>query len=619
MKKFIFTLVFVVSIFQGCDDNIEKTDNCGNNAIDVGEECDGESFTVSGCDELGFYGGNLSCNSSCKIDTSTCSQSHCGDGELDSEYGEKCDTLNVDGMHCEDFEGYHGGTLKCDDECDFDFAQCEFCGDGIITVTEEECDGDNFGDLTCQDFNYYGGNLTCNDSCSIDFSGCIGMCGDGEIQGEEECDDTVFDLNCSDFGYWGCTLSCEDCQASVTDGFNSMLLGGSDNETGRCISVDSSGNIVMVGSVLSDFEGVEGFGGGDISISRYTSDGQLLWHKVFGGDNWEDSVGVVTDSDNSIYVAFSTLSNIEGCFSQFHETTSYEAGVVKFDSDGNFVWCSTHALSEHDEQARDIAISSDENIFLLYNDTPDTTNIEEYSVRKISKNGTVSMLSSSYPLSDSTMNTVSKIIVDEEENFYIFGHTGGSIDGIHDDPYWRDAFIVKTNNTGSTQWIIQYGNLGTNDYVYDAEFTPSGNILVAGTTGDGTYFGELPIGGGDIYLMEISSTDGSKLWSSYYGSDLYDDLPALIVYPDGTVDLYGNGIKIGEISGHGGFDVWRVRLDSSYNVILQEIFGTAESDFMEDAVIAPDGSTFITGSSRGQWDDLFNSGGGDIFITRLNY
>lgn len=73
------------------------------------------------------------------------------------------------------------------------------CGNQIIE-TGEECDGADFGGLTCQDYGYLNGDLTCS-LCRIDSSTCndydpggsgsvLPYCGDGKInRASEQCDD----------------------------------------------------------------------------------------------------------------------------------------------------------------------------------------------------------------------------------------------------------------------------------------------------------------------------------------------------------------------------------------------------------------------------------------------
>jgi len=90
------------------------------------------------------------------------------------------------------FNGYSGGTTKCDN-CQFtDFSQCipePKCGDGTIQGTEQ-CDGSQLGLMTCQKIDSFtGGPLGCYKAgnpfeCTWDESKCDagqGFCGDGII------------------------------------------------------------------------------------------------------------------------------------------------------------------------------------------------------------------------------------------------------------------------------------------------------------------------------------------------------------------------------------------------------------------------------------------------------
>ncbi len=64
-------------------------DNCGNGAIDSGEECDGANLAGQDCVGLGYLAGTLACGGDCLFDTSACSNSICGNGLI--EGSEQCD------------------------------------------------------------------------------------------------------------------------------------------------------------------------------------------------------------------------------------------------------------------------------------------------------------------------------------------------------------------------------------------------------------------------------------------------------------------------------------------------------------------------------------------------
>ncbi len=53
---------------------------CGNESIELGEECDGSSLGGASCVSLGFSGGSLSCSLLCEFNTASCTSSGGGGG-----------------------------------------------------------------------------------------------------------------------------------------------------------------------------------------------------------------------------------------------------------------------------------------------------------------------------------------------------------------------------------------------------------------------------------------------------------------------------------------------------------------------------------------------------------
>ncbi len=92
------------------------------------------------------------------------------------------------------------------------------CGNGEINGLEE-CDGNNLNFQTCISLGWAGGQLACT-SCTFNTSACTGTnpCGDGGIDVFEECDGAnLGGFGCVDLGYTGGTLSCgADCSFNTS-------------------------------------------------------------------------------------------------------------------------------------------------------------------------------------------------------------------------------------------------------------------------------------------------------------------------------------------------------------------------------------------------------------------
>ncbi len=267
MKKicFISGVLFMFSVF-GCRGGKILFDEpvCGNGILERGEDCDGDDLGGATCESLGLGEGELGCTDSCTFDTSDCEiQAVCGNGIL--EQGEDCDGDDLGGATCESL-GLGAGELGCTDTCTFDTSDCEIqpeCGNNVREGTEV-CDGTDLDGKTCEDFDYEGGDLSCLEDCSgFDFSECKeeeeGFCGDGIINGDEECDgddlggmETCADFGCRSEGVVTCT---EDCTFDISD-----CLSGHD-ESGDGID-DNCDN--CPGYYNPDQEDTNGDGVGDV-------------------------------------------------------------------------------------------------------------------------------------------------------------------------------------------------------------------------------------------------------------------------------------------------------------------------------------------------------------------
>jgi|GEM_PF-890325 len=99
--------------------------------------------------------------------------------------------ITVEGLNNFDSYLYPGGAQ-------LEFIN-QFCGDGVVNQTFEECDGNDFDGATCGSFGFVTGSLACTEACRIDTSDCSGV----DVKDEDDdgypsiddCDDTDPEVN----------------------------------------------------------------------------------------------------------------------------------------------------------------------------------------------------------------------------------------------------------------------------------------------------------------------------------------------------------------------------------------------------------------------------------------
>ena len=214
------------------------------------------------------------------------------------------------------------------------------------------------------------------------------------------------------------------------------------------------------------------------------------------------------------------------------------------------------------------------------------------------------------------------------------------------------AYLVKTNGTGVTQWTQDYGDSGSEE-AHSIQLTHDGGFIFTG-------YSNSMNGKGDVYLVRTDG-DGKMLWEKTYGGLGIDggncvwetkDHGFVIAgetysYGHGTVNAYmirtdekgdtlwtkvfgGNGIEQGNSVqetadggfivtgrtnsfGAGDYDVYLIRTDSKGNKIWMQTFGGTGSEEGKSVQETADGGFIIAGYTMS-----YGKGGADVFLVRAD-
>lgn len=188
---------------------------------------------------------------------------------------------------------------------------------------------------------------------------------------------------------------------------------------------------------------------------------------------------------------------------------------------------------------------------------------------------------------------------------------------------WADYFIVKIDETGSTQWTAMYGGF-ENDIARQIIQTDDGGYLVIGSSlsNMGPTYGYYN-GYWDIYILKLSA-EGDKQWDAMYGGYGEDYARSVVQTTDGGYILAGTtgsyNINPTYNNGDGWKDYYVIKLNSGGMKEWDATFGGWDIEYARCIIETKDGGYILTGSTRSQLNTTYGShqGNFDIYTIKLN-
>jgi hypothetical protein len=311
----------------------------------------------------------------------------------------------------------------------------------------------------------------------------------------------------------------------------STYIGGSDNEYGRTIAVDSNGNIFIAGATYStNFPTANPFndtlcGDEDCFVLKLNSTAtRLLYSTYIGGSLHEGVDSIALDSEGNVYATGQTASVDFPMVNAYNSTNGYgDIFVFKLNQTGNGLNYSTFVGGSEEDFAHDIAVDSEGNAYVAG-----------------------SAVSTDFP----TKNAYSDI------------HNG--------DIY--DCVIFKLNSAGNDLVYSTYVGGTSNEYPHQIELDEYGNAYVTAGTASSDLTLVFPLddslgGTDDCFLFVLNESGNGLIYSTYIGgSNSEGEAPAIIsIGSSGRVymALTTNSEDFPTLNAY----------DSTYNHLPSEYFG----------------------------------------------
>ena len=328
-------------------------------------------------------------------------------------------------------------------------------------------------------------------------------------------------------GYFNFTIQAQDASLQTVTRAFSMTVAewvvryngpGNSTDTGKKITVDSSGNIYVTGSSIGSGTG------SDYATVKYNSSGVQQWIATYNGlGNGNDSANAIAvDSWGNVYVTGSSIGS---------GTTLPDYATIKYNSSGVEQWVARYdgPPGNIEDGAFAIAVDASGNVYVTgYSGSVP----QKYDFATIKYNSSgVQQWVALYNGPANDADIASALAVDAAGNVYVTGSAFGTA-------IETDYATIKYNSSGVQQWVARYDG-PAHDYDYGSAIAvdAAGNVYVTGASiGSGT---------NRNYATIKYNNLGTQEWvATYDGPGNGEDYGRAIAV-DSAGNIYVTGASIG--------------------------------------------------------------------------
>jgi len=377
-------------------------------------------------------------------------------------------------------------------------------------------------------------------------------------------------------------------------------------------AVDGLNNIYITGVTYGSLDGQTYADLGDVYISKYTSNGVKQWTRILGTAQNDYVYAAATDSANNVYVAGLTNGSLNGQAN----VGNGDLYVAKYNSSGTIQWIQQLGTTSFD-RVRAISIDGNDNIYLAGEtggslDGQTTAGSNDLFIIKYNTSGIKQW---TRQLGTAWTDIAYGVTTDSTGNVYVSGWTQDALDGQTAAGNY-DLFVTKYNNSGTKQWTRQLGTAGI-DKAFAIATDSSDNLYISGATDD-NLDGQTISGSYDMFIVKYNNS-GVKQWTRLLGTtNVYTQAYSITV--DSSDNIYAAGLTIGALDGqtaYGGKDMFVTQFDVNGTRNWTRQLGVVGSDTQALAVSADSSNNiYVSGNTGGNLDGKTKTGFGDAFIVK---
>jgi len=453
----------------------------------------------------------------------------------------------------------------------------------------------------------------------------------------------------------------------------STFLGGSGDDSGSGIAVDSSGNAYVTGSTASaNFPTASPLtaalsGSVDAFVAKLDPSGTSLVYSTFlGGNNVDRGSAIAVDSSGDAFVAGTTSSpdfpTTTGALQTSFAGGATDAFVAKLNPAGDTLAYATYMGGTGSDTAHTLALDSIGDAFVAGDtqstDFPTLGAFQGASggqgdafLSKLKPDGS-GLVYSTY-LGGSGADSGQAVAVDPSGDAYLTGYTY-STDFPTASPYQAanagsaDVFITKFNPAGTALVYSTYlGGAGL-DRSTSIALDASQNIYVAGYTASSAFPTTSGViqtanhGNGDAFVAKLNANGATLSYSTYLGGSLVDQASGIAVDSSGNAFITGytqssdfsllNPVDAafgGGTCGSGPcFDAFVTEINSTATALVYSTYlGGNANDYGAAVAVDASDNAYVTGSASSSnfpvtaavQSTIGSSGSaGDAFVAKIS-
>ena len=136
------------------------------------------------------------------------------------------------------------------------------------------------------------------------------------------------------------------------------LIGSNKNDKAKSITIgDKDGQIYITGNTKGDINNQTNKGGNDAFITKLNTNGDHIWTKAIATKKDDESFSIISDKNGSVYVSGLTWGNLNNTENNGEE----DAFITKFNTNGDLLW-TTLIGGTGSESSTSLAIAEDGSI-----------------------------------------------------------------------------------------------------------------------------------------------------------------------------------------------------------------------------------------------------------------